>query len=136
MIGYFDNLLKWYHITDDIDAIYAFAALNNVLLHLRLNCITFTFGHLITFNVKLYYIYGGVSYYIWGWFLSHLWLVLHLGLIFITFTVDITFRVVITFSGDTVLWFACFTVVCCRYSYISYLLTKFPPHFVTLLERK
>ena len=28
------------------------------------HCITFTVGQLITFSVKLYYIYGGVSYYI------------------------------------------------------------------------
>ena len=64
MIGYSDNTLKCYHITDDIDAIYAFAALNNVLLRLRLTCITFTVDQLITFSVKLYYIYGGVSNYI------------------------------------------------------------------------
>ena len=35
-----------------------------MLLHLRLTCITFTIGQLITFSVKLHYIYGGVSYYI------------------------------------------------------------------------
>ena len=33
-------------------------------LHLRLTCITFTDGQLITFSVKLYYIYGEISYYI------------------------------------------------------------------------
>ena len=88
-------------ITDDIDAIYTFASLSNVLSHLRLTCISFTVGQLITFSVKLYYNYSGVSYYIWGWFLLHLWLELHLELIFITFLVGITFSVVITFSGDT-----------------------------------
>ena len=41
-------------------------AFNTMLLHLRLTCITFTVGLLITFSVKLYYIYGGVSYYIKG----------------------------------------------------------------------
>ena len=48
---------------DDIEAIYAFATLSNVLIHLRLTCVTFRVGQLITFSVKLYYIYGGVSYY-------------------------------------------------------------------------
>jgi len=37
---------------------------NTMLLHLMLTCITFTVGQLITFSVKLYYIYGPVSYYI------------------------------------------------------------------------
>ena len=41
-------------------------AFNTMLLHLRLTCITFTVGQLITFSVKLYNIYGGVSYYIQG----------------------------------------------------------------------
>ena len=39
-------------------------AFNTMLLHLRLTCITFTVDRLITFSVKLYYFYGGVSYYI------------------------------------------------------------------------
>ena len=76
-------------------------AFNTMLLHLRLICITFAVGQLITFSVKLYYIYGRVSCYIWGWFLLLLWLVLHLELILITFTVGITFRVFITFTSDT-----------------------------------
>ena len=50
------------------------------LLHLALNCITFTVGKLL-----------------------HLGLALHLELIFITFVVGITFSVVITFSGDSCL---------------------------------
>ena len=41
-------------------------AFNTMLLHLRLTCITFMAGQLITFSVKLYYTYGGVSYYIYG----------------------------------------------------------------------
>ena len=41
-------------------------AFNTMLLHLRLTCITFTVGQLITFSVKLYNIYGGVSYDIQG----------------------------------------------------------------------
>jgi len=36
-------------------------AFNTMLLHLRLTCIAFTVGQLITFSVKLYYIYGGVG---------------------------------------------------------------------------
>ena len=56
-------------------------AFNTMLLHLRLTCITFTVGQLITFSVKLYNIYGGVSYDIQGWFLSHLRLALHLQLV-------------------------------------------------------
>ena len=39
---------------------------NTMLLHLRLTCITFTVGELITFSVQLYYTYRGVSYYIKG----------------------------------------------------------------------
>ena len=80
---------------------YRKGAFNTMLLHLKLTCITITVGQLITFSVKLYYIYGGVSYHIQGWFLLHLRLVLHLELIFITFAVGIIFSVVITFSGDS-----------------------------------
>ena len=51
-------------LTVILTVIYAFATLSNVLLHLRLTCITFTVGQLIKFSIKLYYVYGGVSYYI------------------------------------------------------------------------
>jgi hypothetical protein len=50
---------------------------------------TFTVGWVITFSVDFYYVYGGVSYYIYRLFLLHLQVVLHLALVFITFTVGI-----------------------------------------------
>ena len=65
-LGYFWGGLVPLGTPDDIDKIYAVATLSDVLLHLRLTCITFTVGQLITFSVKLYNTctYGGVSYYI------------------------------------------------------------------------
>lgn len=59
---------KWYSVT-----------LRKAEIHFGLTCIIFRVGKFTALNVNYYYIYGGVRYYIEGWFLLHLWLVLHLG---------------------------------------------------------